>query len=90
MKLNTLILTAAVASTFVFAGCTVDKTKEGNLPDVDVTTKGKTELPEYDVKPATVETGMTTKTISVPTVDVNMPAKDNATPAPADSDTAPK
>lgn len=86
MKFNTLLATLAAVSMLVFAGCTVDKTKEGNLPDVDVETKGDVELPNYDVKPADVDVGTTETNVTVPTVDVNMPPESNATPAPANSD----
>ena len=81
-----LLLVTLTAATMAFAGCAVDKTKEGNIPDVDVTTKGDVELPEYDVKPADVDVGTTKTEVTVPTVDVHMPAESNATPAPADSD----
>lgn len=81
MKMKLMLATVAAASLFVVAGCTVDKTKEGNLPEVEV--KGETQLPEYDVKAADVDVGTTSKTISVPTVDVNMPPPSDATPAPA-------
>lgn len=81
---STIISALAVAAVATFlTGCTVDKTKEGNLPDVEV--KGKTELPEYDVKPADVNVGTTKTEVTVPTVDVNMPPHSNQTPAPADS-----
>lgn len=83
MKFNTLLVTVAAASMFVFAGCTVDKTEEGSLPDVDISTEGETNLPKYDVDAADIDAGMTTKTVNVPTVDVNMPPENNATPVPA-------
>ncbi len=83
MKFNTLLVTVAAASMFVFAGCTVDKTQEGNIPDVDITTEGETQLPKYEVNAADIDVGTTSKTITVPTVDVNMPPESNATPVPA-------
>jgi len=85
MKVNAMLSVACVAGVLLAVpGCTVDKTKEGNLPDVEV--KGKTELPEYDVKPADVDVSTTTKQVTVPKVDVNMPPHSDQTPAPADSD----
>lgn len=86
MKIKNLLAIGVATAALFVTGCTVDKTKEGNVPDVDVDVKGKTELPEYDVKPADVDVGTTKTEMTVPTVDVNMPPKDNQTPAPADSD----
>lgn len=83
MKPTFITALALAAFATFFAGCTVDKTKEGNLPEVEV--KGKTELPEYDVKPADVNVGTTKTEVTVPTVDVDMPPHSNQTPAPADS-----
>ena len=83
MKFKTLLATVTAVSALAFTGCTVDKTQEGNLPDVDVETKGETQVPEYDVKPADVDVGTTRTTVNVPTVDVNMQPHDNQTPVPA-------
>lgn len=50
------------------AGCTVEQTEEGELPEVNV--EGG-ELPEYDVDPADVDIEGEERTIEVPTdVDV--------------------
>jgi hypothetical protein len=62
------------ASSLALTACDVDKTKEGNLPDVDVNVSGG-ELPEYNVTAPTVTVGSENKTVEVPTVDVE-PAKD--------------
>jgi hypothetical protein len=86
MKLNNMLAIGVAAAALFMTGCTVDKTKEGNVPDVDVDVKGETELPHYDVKPADIDVGSTKTEVTVPTVDVNMPPKDNQTPAPANSD----
>lgn len=56
------------------AGCEVEKTEEGEMPQVDVE-GGK--LPEYDVEGPDVDIGTTTKEIEVPTVDVDMPDDDD-------------
>lgn len=65
-----LALAAVAAASFVFAGCAVEKTQEGEMPDVKVE-GGK--LPEYDVKTADIDLGTTETTVTVPTADVTMP-----------------
>ncbi len=51
--------------------CDVQQTKEGELPDVDISAEAGT-LPEYDVDWMDVNVGTKTKTITVPTVEVVM------------------
>lgn len=54
------------------AGCKVNKTENGKLPQVNVSASaGK--LPEYNVQGPTVETGSKNETIKVPTVKVKTP-----------------
>lgn len=49
MKFKTLTLSAVAASAMMFAaGCDIDQTQEGALPDVDVRADAG-ELPEYDI-----------------------------------------
>lgn len=71
--INILFALSACAG---LAACDVDQTKKGEMPDVDVNVSGGN-LPEFDVDPATVNVGTETKTIEVPTVDVNAPKDDN-------------
>jgi hypothetical protein len=54
------------------AGCDVDKTKDGKLPDVDVNATGG-QLPEYNVQGPEVTVGTENRTVQVPTVDVDTP-----------------
>lgn len=61
------------ASCLALAACNVDKTEEGNMPDVDVNVSGG-DLPEYNVEGPTVNVGTENKTVQVPTVDVDVPA----------------
>lgn len=61
------------ASCFAVAACNVDKTEDGNMPDVDVNVTGG-DLPEYNVEGPTVNVGTENRTIEVPTVDVDAPA----------------
>lgn len=62
------------------AGCTVEQTEEGEMPDVDV--EGG-ELPEYDVDAADVEIGTETREIEVPDVDIEMPEEEVEEEPPA-------
>ena len=62
----------AVASFAALAACDVDKTEEGNMPDIDVNATGG-DLPEYNVEGPDVNVGTTTETVEVPTVDVDTP-----------------
>ena len=57
---------------FGMAGCKVNKTQEGKLPDVNVTAKGG-QLPEYNVQGPKVEVGSKNTTVEVPTVKVKTP-----------------
>lgn len=63
------------ASCLSFTACNVEKTKEGQMPDVNVTTTGG-QLPEYNVQTPEVNIGTENKTVEVPTVEVT-PANTN-------------
>lgn len=52
------------------AGCEVEQTEEGNLPDVEV--EGGN-LPKYDVEAADVDVKTKKMEVEVPDVDVTMP-----------------
>ena len=68
---NTLAIILA-SSCLALAGCDVDQTKEGEMPDVDVNASGG-QLPEYNVTGPEVNVGTENKTVQVPTVDVDVP-----------------
>jgi hypothetical protein len=88
MKTNlytkSLFIAAISGAAFLFAGCDIDQTEEGELPEVEV--KGGN-LPEYDVDVADVDVdteeetikvpklkvAVEEETIEVPDIDVNMP-----------------
>ena len=65
------ILAVAMAGGALLAlsACDVDQTEEGSLPEVNV--EGGN-LPEYDVEPVDVDVQTGTKTVEVPTVDVDI------------------
>lgn len=65
---------ALLVATLGMAGCEVEKTEEGSLPDVEV--EGGN-MPEYDVDGPDVDVGTKEKTITVPDVDVDMPDDDD-------------
>lgn len=72
-------------SALMLAGCDVDQTQEGELPEV--TAEGG-QLPEYDVDTADVDVGTREETITVPDVDVTMPDEqpdDDEVPAEDDA-----
>ena len=75
--MNTSIKTLALAAICLsFAGCDVDQTKEGDMPEVDVNVSGG-QLPEYNVEGPDVTVGTENKTIQVPTIDVDTPNDDD-------------
>ncbi len=61
-----------VAVCVLVAGCKVNKTQEGKLPDVNVSATGG-QLPEYNVQGPKVEVGSKNETVKVPTVKVKTP-----------------
>ena len=70
---NTAVL-AAIATALMFAltGCNVEKTQEGEMPDVEVSAEGG-QLPEYEVETPEVDVGTKTVEVEVPTAKVEMP-----------------
>ncbi len=96
MKKSNLFKFAAVAIAAAgLTACDVDKTQEGEMPEVKV--EGG-QMPAYDVDVAEVEVGTTEKvvevpkvtmeeeTITVPAVGVDMPEEDGPGPAAEPSD----
>jgi hypothetical protein len=70
MKTRLLAVLCAPLVALGLAACDVDKTEEGELPEVEVE-GGK--LPEYDVDAAEVEVGTDTQRVVVPDVDIKDP-----------------
>ena len=73
--MNNAIKILIGVSCFSATACNVEKTKEGEMPDVNVTTTGG-QLPEYNVQTPEVTVGTENKTVEVPTVEVT-PANKN-------------
>jgi len=77
------IATSLFAGLFglVLLGCDVDKTQEGELPDVDVDVSGDPgQMPEYDVETPDVDVGTETKEVTVPDVDVHTETEEVTVP----------
>ncbi|MTI20995.1 hypothetical protein E1176_08170 [Fulvivirga sp. RKSG066] len=71
MKL--LYYSAFAIGAALFASCDVDKTEQGEAPELDVDVEAESgEMPEYDVDWANVNVGTRTKTMKVPKVVVVM------------------
>jgi hypothetical protein len=64
-------------SAIALSGCEIEKTEDGEMPDVDVD-GGK--LPEYDIRGPEVSVGTKEKTIEVPDVDIEMEEKQVTVP----------
>lgn len=67
MRVQKLMWLPLLAGGIAMAGCTVDKTKDGEMPDVDVSGGS---MPEVDVDPATVQVTSDTQQVVTPDVDV--------------------
>lgn len=69
---KTAFLTVSASLVFALAGCKVEQTEEGKLPDVDVKAEaGK--LPEYNVETPEVDVGTKKVEVEVPTATVELP-----------------
>ena len=75
MKIYKLFSIASLAALLCIApGCDVDKTQEGELPDMNVDVEGDPgQMPEYDVETPEVDVTTETETVEVPDVDVDTP-----------------
>ena len=74
-KIGSLMLVLLLAMSL--AACSVEKTEEGEMPEVSV--EGGN-LPEYDVDAADVDVGTQTTTVTVPDVDVSTETTTITTP----------
>ena len=69
---NTIKVLALGVACIAIAGCKVNKTQEGKLPEVNVSAKSG-QLPEYNVQGPKVEISSKNETVKVPTVKVKTP-----------------
>lgn len=84
MRWKAILAIPLAFGAFSLGACSVEKTQEGEMPEVEVE-EGR--LPEYDVDAAEVEIGTEEKTITVPDIDVHMPDED---PDAEDEETEPE
>ena len=75
--------TAALAAllTVSLVSCDVDKTEDGELPEVKVQVEGEAKLPKYDVDGPDVTVGKKKVEMEVPTIDVDIPKEEDNEPA---------
>ena len=67
---NALFAVCSASLMFALSGCNVEKTEEGELPEVKV--EGGN-MPKYEVETPEVEVGTKTVEVEVPTATVEMP-----------------
>lgn len=79
--LKSAALVVALGSVLSLSACNVEKTQEGELPDVDVNAKSG-QLPEYEVETADVDVNTKETTVKVPDVDVDVSSNEATVPVP--------
>ena len=79
MKTITKLPLIALPIAFSLVSCDIDKTEEGELPEVEV--KGEIKLPEYEVEGPDVK--VEKKEIEVPTLDIDLPEEEDKPGQPA-------
>lgn len=62
-------LALTVSAFLALGACSVEKTEDGSLPEVEVTKEGS--MPAYDVETADVSVGTRETQVTVPDVDVS-------------------
>lgn len=67
MNLGKFFIAAALATSLALTGCSVEQTKQAELPEVR--TEGG-QMPEYDVETAEVDVSTEKKNVKVPEVEV--------------------
>ncbi len=70
MRIRNLMLLPALAAIFAVGACSVEQTREGEAPEVNVEPGT---APAYDVDVADVDVTQDTQTIVTPRVEVNPP-----------------
>lgn len=72
------IFAIALLTSGALYACDVDQTKEGKMPEVNVT---EGEMPEYEVEGPDVKVGTETKEIEVPEVEMKTEKKEVEVPS---------
>ena len=79
MKTITKLPLIALPIAFSLVSCDIDKTEDGELPEVEV--KGEAKLPKYKVEGPEVK--VEKKQIEVPTLDIDLPEEEDKPGQPA-------
>lgn len=79
--LKSAALIGAFGAVLTLGACSVEKTQEGELPEVDVQAKSG-QLPQYEVETADVEIGTREAQVTVPDVDVDVTRKETSVTVP--------
>lgn len=79
--LKTAALAVAFGSMLTLSACNVEKTQEGELPEVDVDAQGG-QLPAYDVETPDVDVGTQPAQVTTPDVDVDVGTETSTVPVP--------
>ena len=74
MNLGKFFIATALATSLALTGCSVEQTREAQVPDVDVRAEGG-QMPQYDVDTADVDVTTERRNVSVPDVDVSTEEK---------------
>jgi hypothetical protein len=69
-RIFSIIPIAAGLAVLGLTSCEVEKTQEGNLPEVKVETEGDVQLPKYDVDGPEIDAGTKKVEVEVPTVEI--------------------
>jgi hypothetical protein len=72
----------AICLVLATTACTVKKTEEGRMPDVDVEVKDEGNLPKYDVDAPDVDVDIEKRDVKVPDVDVDVDTETKQVPVP--------
>lgn len=78
---KTAALVGALGAVLALGACSVEKTQDGEMPEVDVEAKSG-QLPEFEVETADVNVGTKEKSVTVPDVDVNVGTKEESITVP--------
>jgi hypothetical protein len=80
---TTAMISSVIATglTFFLVACDVDKTEDGELPDVKVQVDGEAKLPKYEVHGPEVTVEKKKVEVEVPKVKVDIPEEEENEPA---------
>lgn len=76
-RIGTILVSTLIAAGGIGAGCDVDKTQEGELPEVEVQ---EGQMPRYDADAPEVDVESERRVIEAPEVDVSPPREGTEEP----------